>query len=140
MRRRGALVASDDGGTRWRLVKTFVGPSPIATHPGRSGLLVVGIESGVHRTLDGGATWSSSAGPAGGPIRVLIVDPRYPSRIVAATAGGVFRSDDLGESWQPVGDASAFAGPTILSLALDPDDPERLFAGTAAGGVLRLTP
>ena len=69
------------------------------------GLFSGGPGSGLHRSSDGGDTWTElTAGlPAGikGRIGVAVspVDGKRVWAIVEAHDGGVFRSDDAGSSW-----------------------------------------
>jgi len=65
----------------------------------------------------------------GGRIKNIVVDPTNNSNIyIAAAAGGVWKSTDAGESWNPTMDfANAIA---MGSLGMDPEDPKTIFAGT----------
>ncbi|MCC6317125.1 MAG: glycosyl hydrolase [Gemmatimonadaceae bacterium] len=67
-----------------------------------------GIHSGIHKSTDGGATWTNLTRTARGlPTGVigkigLAVSPAKPSRvwaIIEHDSGGVYRSDDAGASW-----------------------------------------
>ncbi|MEX2356046.1 MAG: hypothetical protein WD535_03325, partial [Thermaerobacterales bacterium] len=69
-----------------------------------------GEGSSIYKTIDGGETWTELTGRPGLPERVkgrigVAVSPVRPDRIwamVEAHDGGMFRSDDGGESWQRV--------------------------------------
>jgi photosystem II stability/assembly factor-like uncharacterized protein len=76
-----------------------------------------GVEdAALFRTTDGGQTWSElsglrrhGSGPhwqpgAGGMcLHTILLDPANPARIfIAISAAGAFRSDDGGQSWQPI--------------------------------------
>ena len=94
-----------------------------------------GEHHGLWRSTDDGQTWEMvNPGPQcwviydiapesdmyySGPVRYL------------ATADGVFRSDDYGDSWAPAG----LGGSQISSVAFDPDDPDVAWAGTASSGI-----
>jgi photosystem II stability/assembly factor-like uncharacterized protein len=68
-----------------------------------------GGRSGIWKTVDGGDTWTELTFKAGIPKRPLgkigiDVSPANPRRIYASieapdSAGGIFRSDDAGETW-----------------------------------------
>ena len=67
-----------------------------------------GAGSGIHKSLDGGRTWTNvSAAARGLPVGVtgkigLAVSPARPSRvwaIIEHDSGGIYRSDDAGTSW-----------------------------------------
>lgn len=65
----------------------------------------------------------------GGEVRSLAFDPREPAQVLAGTAGGgIFRSSDGGESWQPAGPNSPLSGWVIGALHFDPHRPGRLWA------------
>jgi len=116
---------SDDGGETW---DSGGGPIAYASDdpekvsrvwsllaPG-DGTVYAGVEaSGLFVSRDGGDTWSEvsalrghpthdmwGAGYGGKCLHTLAVDPFEPSRLmVAASTGGVYRSEDRGASWAP---------------------------------------
>jgi photosystem II stability/assembly factor-like uncharacterized protein len=68
-----------------------------------------GVHSGLHKSTDGGATWTNLSRTARGfPKGVtgkigIAVSPAKPSRIWAQVehdSGGLYRSDDGGQSWE----------------------------------------
>ena len=69
-----------------------------------------GGRSGIWKTLDGGNTWTELTFRPGIPARPLgkigiDVSPANPRRVYASieapdSSGGIFRSDDAGDSWQ----------------------------------------
>ena len=65
----------------------------------------------------------------GGRIKNIVVDPTNNSTIyIAAAAGGVWKSTDAGESWNPMMDfTNAIA---MGALCMDPKDPKTIYAGT----------
>ncbi|MFT4605497.1 MAG: photosystem II stability/assembly factor-like uncharacterized protein, partial [Rhodothermales bacterium] len=77
------------------------------------------------------------AGPTniGGRITDLAIHPDNPQTIYAGAAtGGVFRSDDLGRSWDPIFDEQPFL--SIGDIAIAPSNADVIYAGTgeANGG------
>ena len=80
----------------------------------------------------------TSAGPYGGRIWALAIDPTTPATLYAGTdGGGVFKSTDAGGTW-----TSANTGLTNLNvqaLAINPTTPATLYAGTYNGGVFKST-
>jgi photosystem II stability/assembly factor-like uncharacterized protein/DNA-binding beta-propeller fold protein YncE len=111
----GGLSVSDDGGQSWQNLTANIPDqrtwsSALAFGPDNS--LFLGTDIGVYRSLDGGQTWTS--GSEGLPldpdqgtpqaVRALAVSDQ---RLYAAlTEGGLFVSDDQGQSWR-----SAQSGP-----------------------------
>jgi photosystem II stability/assembly factor-like uncharacterized protein len=107
-------------------------------------------DAALFRTTDGGRTWHElsglrchTSGPkwqpgAGGMcLHTIILDPRDAKRIfVAISAAGTFRSDDGGETWQPVNrglkseglpDPNAEVGHCVHRIAMHPSKPGVLF-------------
>jgi photosystem II stability/assembly factor-like uncharacterized protein len=83
------------------------------------------------------AVWEF-AGPdnIGGRITDVMLNPNSTDTIYAATAsGGIFLSDDEGQTWQPIFDDALSL--SIGDLAMDPSDSQTIYAGTGevnAGG------
>ena len=75
-------------------------------------------------------------GPEGGYVTAIVVDPIIPGSVYAATCGGgVYRSTDVGHTWQP--SSNGLGEACVLSLAWDPLDPRVLYAGTSHSSVYR---
>lgn len=96
--------------------------------------LLVGGRLGVHRSVDGGVTWTQ---PLTVDIGNLTVDPRNPNLVYAAAqTAGVLRSTDGGATFAPIN-----TGLTNLrtsrgnGVLVDPRDSTRLYLGTEGGGV-----
>ncbi|RZQ52409.1 hypothetical protein C1E23_14195 [Pseudoalteromonas phenolica] len=71
-------------------------------------------------------------GNIGGRTRALVVHPSSPEIMYAAgVAGGVWKSDNAGDSWQPLSDMAANLAVTTISL--DPNNPDVIYAGTGEG-------
>lgn len=150
-----AYVGTDNGGV-WKTVNAGTTWSPVtdAVH-GVRGITALAVAqsqpsviyagtgsifgshygSGVWKSTDAGAHWQSAGLENAGEIAWLLVDPRNPDLVLAATPGidhrkggarGVFRSTDGGRTWQAVLDAQPEAGATYMSWASD--DPRVVFA------------
>jgi photosystem II stability/assembly factor-like uncharacterized protein len=164
----GVLFESRDGGATWELNRAlWKHPSrpkwqpgagglclhSIATWPGEPGRLAVGISAaGVWLTDDGGETWRS--GNAGIVPRYLPEDvpedeiglcvhrlqraPAQPERIFMQFHGGVYRSDDAGESWQDI--APGLPADFGFPVAIDPADPASAYVIPLNADVDRVTP
>jgi photosystem II stability/assembly factor-like uncharacterized protein len=164
----GVLFRSADGGRTWELDRAlWEQPTRPKWQPGGGGLclhsivpwpgdpdrLALGISAvGVWLTDDGGRTWRH--GNAGIRARYLPEDapedtfdlcvhnmhraPRRPERMFMQFHGGVYRSDDAGESWTAIGDGlpSDFGFP----LVLDPADPDSAYVIPLTADMDRVTP
>jgi photosystem II stability/assembly factor-like uncharacterized protein len=126
----GAVYKTTDAGRKWT-------PSGRGLPAGRVGVLVPGGpgtvfavvgEGGVFRTTDGGGRWiAAGSGLPDAKVRTVVVNPKSPAQLFAATEKGLFRSTDAGASWSQVG-ASSKAG-------LENEDVEAVAFDQAAGTV-----
>lgn len=72
------------------------------------------------------------AGPEGGNVTALAIDPASPRVLYAAVGtGGVFKSVDAGATWNPAFDG--LQGHAVLTLAQAPNASGTLYAGTSQG-------
>ena len=78
---------------------------------------------GLHYTLDEGQSWqqSQASGISGNPIQ-LAVHPTEPGTVALATEGGLFLSNDYGDTFMRVGDAAP-----VTAVTFDPKG-ERLLS------------
>jgi photosystem II stability/assembly factor-like uncharacterized protein len=164
----GVLFESRDGGASFELNRgLWEHPTRPQWQPGAGGLCLHSIETwpgepdrlaiaisaaGVWLTDDGGGTWRR--GNDGIVPRYLPDDrpadevalcvhrlqraPLRPERIFMQFHGGVYRSDDAGESWNDIapGLPSDFGFP----LAIDPADPDSAYVIPLVADIDRVTP
>jgi photosystem II stability/assembly factor-like uncharacterized protein len=89
--------------------------------------------SGLFKSTDGGTTWSQigqglpDEAHGLGRIRMAIA-PGNPERIYASATGGIYRSDDAGQTFQRVSQDRRAGG--FLTVA--PDNPDELYASQTA--------
>jgi len=126
----------------------------IVTWPGDPQRLAVAISAaGMWLTDDGGQSWrrgndgivprylpeeALADENAGRCVHHVERAPRRPERLFMQFHGGVYRSDDAGQSWVAVGDGlpSDFGFP----LAVDPADPDSAFVIPLVADMDRVTP
>ncbi|MBL8174478.1 MAG: hypothetical protein JNK48_07405 [Bryobacterales bacterium] len=71
-------------------------------------------------------------GNVGGRTRVLLIHPERPEILYAAgVAGGVWKSVNAGERWEPLNDF--LPNLAVSAMAMDPSAPETIYAGTGEG-------
>ena len=164
----GVLFESHDGGASWELNQAFweqpTRPewSPgaggmcmhsIATWPGDPSKIALAISAvGVWLSDDGGKTWrhgNKGMYPRYMPeeareetitlcVHNMHRAPKRPERLFMQFHGGVYRSDDAGESWTSIADGlpSDFGFPMVM----DPDDPDNAYVIPLVADLDRTTP
>jgi len=113
----GGLYRSLNGAGTWTKLTGAKDASDrtyyIAQHPTQSNVLLAGTTHGLVKSMDGGETWRKLSSQ---PTRWIAFDPAQPGRIYTATdEAGIFRSDDLGESFRSINEG--FSTRHVVSLA-----------------------
>lgn len=97
------LFRSRDDGRTWQLASPDLAGVSVncMAAQGDGATLVVGAESGVLRSIDGGASWHETEG---GEFAAMDLAWADGETLFAATfQEGIFRSQDGGRSWRPAG-------------------------------------
>ncbi len=104
----------------------------------RSGASFITAGSGIFKSTDGGTNWRPltrglpSAEDGLGRIGIAVA-PSEPRRIYASVEanknGGVYVSNDAGESWKPINSDHRIGGrgPGAMGIAVAPDNPDVLY-------------
>lgn len=91
--------------------------------------------NGVHKSMDGGKTWTYCGLPESQHIGKILVHPKDPNTVYVATMGrlfgpnperGVFKSTDGGKNWQKVLFISDNTG--VVDMAMDISNPNVIYA------------
>ena len=155
--RPGAVFRSPDDGMRWKKLPLdlaewceAVGPprvTAITVDPQDHKIVWVALEQdGLHRSLDGGDTWTRVANDVIDDIHGMMISQGDPKMVIFSSPDEIFGSTDTGESWQSVtknhefsrinarassGQARDSSGllPYSRALAIKPDDPNVIFLG-----------
>jgi hypothetical protein len=127
------------GRARWPALSSSKGPAPADEPPAVRSLAATPdgwIYAAVHvggivRSADGGESWEPLAGGLDGHVHQAAVSPAAPGRIYAATASGVYLSEDRGRSW--VCRADDLAAGDGRAVAVHPRDPDLVLAAISDG-------
>ncbi|MBN2537986.1 hypothetical protein JXB37_06915 [candidate division WOR-3 bacterium] len=131
-----ALLVTTDLGETWTQSRTGLAGAvyALATVPGNPQVIFAGTTSGVYKSTDRGATWTSTG--MSNNTKALVVEPGNPNTVYAGTYGqGVHVTTDAGGTWTPMNDG--LDNLKVLALDLRPGSEPVLFAGTEGGGVFR---
>ncbi len=128
----GVFYSKDEGKTwhhtGWEQEHTFA----IMAVPGGTGdTLFTACGNGVLRTTDGGKYWKIVTGWQMDEVQDVTINPMNPKQLFAVSPYGIFRSDDLGDTWKEMdkGLKSKF----VSSVRFNHEHPNQVWAGTHDG-------
>ena len=150
-------AAAEDGGL-WRLDNVSAYPRamwrPLTDQNASLKIRAVAVAPGTGRVYiaDGlnqflrsdtrGATWQMPSRINLGLVHRILVHPMDANLVYVASATGLWRSRNGGETWGDTGDTPAqnpiYRG-DVLDIGMDPGDPSILFIGDRGQGVFRST-
>ena len=123
----GFVNKTVDKGENWQLLAPGYyfggGVTAVAVHPGNPDIVYVAAGNQVHKTTDGGASWTPLL-PEDNLFHAdrLRIDPVNPDKIYAAATDGVYVSMDAGATWQNKW------GHQTYDVEVRPGDGETVFA------------
>jgi len=165
-----ALFKSEDGGRTWELNRgLWDEPSrpswqpgaggmclhSICTWPGEPDRIAIGISAaGVWLSDDGGKSWrrgnkglvaryipeEAREGAVDLCVHNMHRAPLEPTTLYMQFHGGVYRSDDAGESWVDIGSEGGLPSDFGFPMVVDPNDPDQAFVIPLQGDFDRVTP
>jgi molybdopterin converting factor small subunit/photosystem II stability/assembly factor-like uncharacterized protein len=165
-----ALFKSEDGGRSWELNRgLWDEPSRPSWQPGAGGMclhsictwpgdpdrLAIGISAaGVWLSDDAGKSWrrgnkglvarylpeESREGAVDLCVHNMHRAPLEPTTLYMQFHGGVYRSDDAGESWNDIGSEGGLPSDFGFPLVANPNDPDQAFVIPLRGDFDRVTP
>ena len=133
------------GGRHCGICEGMLDSHALAISPAAPGTPFLAVRMGIFRSDDRGGKWQDIHVGHHSPLtycRDVIVSPHNSRTLYAAlsqaafsTAGSLYRSDDLAQSWKRI-DHGVNAESTVMSLATHPTDPARLYSATRSGQVI----
>jgi len=119
----GAFALSPDGQTIW--VGTGEANNQRTSYSG----------TGIFKSTDGGKTWANMGLPESHHIGKILIDPKNPNVVYAATMGhlysqnperGLYKTTDGGKTWNQILKVDEYTG--CMDVILDPRNPDLLVA------------
>jgi len=100
----GFVNKTTNKGVDWQLVAPDYffggGVTAVAIHPTNEDIVYVTAGEQVHKTIDGGSTWTPLLLPENlFQTNRLKIDPNNPDIIVAASTTGIYKSNNAGSTW-----------------------------------------
>lgn len=131
----GALIYSLDNGKTWREALVGHDLHRIAIDPLDPDRVFAGTGEGLFVSADAGQTWKAIPKLKDKYVHGIYFSPHDPQRVylyVAESGSPIYRSDDRGRSFVPIGAGLPEDGPAD-SFSIHPDRPEVLFYGGEVG-------
>lgn len=150
---RCGLFRSPDGGVTWRhICPANATVDALAVDPHTSGTLYAQLEfrnrsrparrgewreDGLHKSTDGGRTWTRLPVPR--TVRAVAVDPQARDHVYAATYRETYRSEDGGRTWQLfTAGLPSWGGGHQLAFGAGPGRSVYLATGSGVYGIERV--
>ena len=130
------LIKSLDGGMTWTQTglnyqqKDTRALSRVIVHSTNPSIIIVGGNNGIHRSTDGGITFTTRFT---GDVKDMEIKPDDPSVLYATSGSKIYISKDAGDKWTEL---KSNIPSTIgrIAIAVTPADPEAIYAVTARRG------
>ena len=135
---------TNDGGATWQQVHTTCCVYAVSPADWREAYLGEVVSLGVgytssklHKTVDGGQTWTTISGwpESYGRIQDIVIAPSAPNILIATTErpfnGIMYKSINSGQSWFPIG---ANYIEEIYSVTFDPKNSNTIYLATKSPG------
>ena len=121
------VFKSTDGGATWNNTGSLTGNpnsmNDIYIHPTDTETVLVATSSGVHKTTNGGTSWTRKLS---GNIRDLKMRPNDPTVWYAASNNTFYKSSDSGESFQNIQIPALFNSQRIV-MDVTPKNPDYVY-------------
>jgi photosystem II stability/assembly factor-like uncharacterized protein len=141
----GGYARSNSDGDAWQSGTTGSGGpdgtvGTFADSPGNPDLILASTFPGVHRSIDGGDSWTPAENglPSQPRATVLTFSAAAPMTVYAGIEQhGVYKSTDGGANWSPAN--TGFTTGDVRAIAVDPTNAQVAYATANAGGVMKTT-
>lgn len=132
----GFLNKSIDYGITWEMVAShyyFGGAiTALAIHPTNPQIVYVSAGNQIHKSMDGGQSWSPKLGTQKFGADKIRIDSTNPTKLFAATSSGIYLSSDDGETWQKKWDQPTW------DLQFHPSNVNIIYGVTTVNGIFTI--
>ncbi|MDI6735506.1 MAG: hypothetical protein QME42_04820 [bacterium] len=135
------VYKSNDKANTWKAVNHRLynlNVYTVVVDPKRQEIIYVGGDGGVYKSTNERNEWvEKNVGLINPLVRVLAIDPTNSARLYAGCfgSGGLFISDNGGETWEGVG--GELATLQITSIAISFNQPHKIYIGTWEKGIYK---
>ena len=119
-------------------------PNTVYVAVGGSGTHGLAGNTGIWRSMDGGATWTDTTATISttASFSDMEIDPTQPETLYAAvgsfrgsSVNGVYKSTDGGNTWSVAGNFPVDVRDGRITVAIAPSDPQTLYVSVSASGL-----
>ncbi len=138
-------LQSNVGGRHCGHCEGMLDSHALVVSPAAPGTPFLAVRMGLFRSDDRGERWYDTEIGRFSPLtycRDVIVSPQDPrvmyaclSQAAFSTAGSLYRSDDLAQSWRRI-DHGVSPNSTLMAVCVHPQDPGRVYCVTRGGQVI----
>ena len=133
----GALIYSHDRGATWREALVGYDLHRVTIDPQQPDRVLAGAGEGLFISVDAGETWEPVPDLLGKYVHGIEFDPHAPGRLYVYaddSESPLYRSDDRGETWHPLGESLPPASPADPLVVNPTESDTLLYAGDATEG------
>ncbi|MGM0579139.1 MAG: T9SS type A sorting domain-containing protein [Bacteroidota bacterium] len=133
--RGNGIYKSTDRGNSWDLLPStienndYISVNRIAVDPSDENIVVIATNTGVFKSIDGGANWNKVYDSPDASVQDLQVDPSdFNIQYAGVNSLGIIKSTDGGESWAV--SSSGIAEGVRYEIAVSPSNPDIVYTST----------
>lgn len=131
------IFKTTDGGASWNQLSAtatnfdFRSVNRLVVHPLNPDTVLVASKSGVFRSYDGGTIWETVFQNGGNVQQIIANNERFSSLFITVNGYGIYKSTDLGQTWQKV--SADIIDPSRIEMAMAQNDTSVLYATVVNG-------
>jgi len=135
----GEVLKSFDGGGNWQVIKRLSSKvTKILIDPAESNIIYTATQNkGIYKSDNAGASWANindglKPYSASLEYKNLIFDQSQPDSLLLAAKHGLIKTNDGGQTWEPLKLITPPASVDIHSVAINPQNSNEIYYATAS--------